>query len=217
MVQEETEIASEDIRLFYSANNLGFFLDEPNNTEQAKLIKTPVTDVSDHEPESEKDALKIDDIEDEITERGIVDNLKDFDLDYLVFEENGEKDSVPFDFMGDGFKSMVGILWELVEDDESEIVMIEEPENHMHPGYVQEMFDFLVTMAREDDIQLFITTHSIDFINYMFDENLPEEHREFLKDELSVIRMESPELAAVFDYEEAKKNSEELHLDLRGI
>jgi hypothetical protein len=82
---------------------------------------------------------------------------------------------------------------------------------------VQEMFDFLVTMSREDDIQLFITTHSIDFINYMFDENLPEEHREFLKDELSVIRMESPELAAVFDYEEAQKNSEELHLDLRGI
>jgi len=194
-----------------------FFLDEPTDTGKAKLIKTPVTDVSDYEPESEKDAVKIDDIEDYITERGLVDNLKDFDLDYLVFEEDGEKDSVPFNFMGDGFKSMVGVLWELVEDDESEIVMIEEPENHMHPGYVQEMFDFLVTMAREDDIQLFITTHSIDFINYMFDENLPEEHRDFLEDELSVIRMESPELAAVFDYEEAQKNSEELHLDLRGI
>jgi len=217
ILEQNTDLREIEFLYAPSTPNQGFLIEEPPNTGVAKLVKTPVTDVTDYEPESEKDALKIDDIEDEITERGIVDNLKDFDLDYLVFEEDGEKDSVPFDFMGDGFKSMVGILWELVEDDESEIVMIEEPENHMHPGYVREMLDFLVTMAREDEIQLFITTHSIDLLNYLFTENLPDEHRKFLKDELSVIRMESPELVEVLDYEEANRKSEELHLDLRGI
>jgi AAA15 family ATPase/GTPase len=162
-------------------------------------------------------AIRKDDISDFLKERELVDDLKTFDTDYLVFEnEEDGKWQVPYEFMGDGFKTIVGILWELMDDEENDVVLIEEPENHLHPGYVQELIYFLIELAREDDVQLFITTHSADFIGDFFTDAMRPEDREFLEDEFSVLRLEE-NAAQQLDYEEAEHELKDLHLDLRGI
>jgi len=194
------------------------FLKRPENTDSATYIKSVDLTERIEQTDDEQDPIRIDDISDLLKEKEVVGNLKTLTLDYLVFEdENGEKDQIPYEFMGDGFKSMVGLLWELMDDEiEDQIVLIEEPENHMHPGYVREMVYFLIDLAREENVQLFITTHDSDFINDFFTENLTDDEEAYLKDEFSLLRMEE-DSAVVEDYETARENLKEHHLDLRGI
>jgi AAA15 family ATPase/GTPase len=196
-------------------NQNGFLISAPETERSVNFIECP----SDKNIKSLEDdtAIKIDDINDFLKERELVDDLKAFDTDYLVFknEEDG-KWQVPYEFMGDGFKTMVGILWELLDDEENDVVLIEEPENHLHPGYVQELIYFLIELAREDGVQLFITTHDADFIGDFFTDAMRPEDREFLEDEFSVLRLEE-NAAQQLDYEEAEHELKDLHLDLRGI
>ncbi|WP_128476504.1 AAA family ATPase [Halorussus pelagicus] len=203
--------------LFDQPPDEGQFLRKPTGKQELLFIKSRRLTERDQNIDPEEHAIKIDDIGDYVKETELIDGLKTFNLDYLVFEEDGEKHDIPYDFMGDGFKSIVGLLWELMDDDvENEIVLLEEPETHMHPGYVREVVYFLIDLAREEDVQLFITTHDSDFINDFFTENLTDEEEAYLEDEFSLLRMEEDD-AVVEDYETARENLKDLHLDLRGI
>lgn len=194
------------------------FLDSPKNTQDAYFLSSIDFTEGIENVDNEENAIKIDNIGDYIRESGLVDNFKSFNPNYLVFEDgSGEKYQIPIDFMGDGFKSITGLLWELMDKDiQNNIVLLEEPENHMHPGYIREVVYFLINLAREEDVQLFITTHDSDFINDFFTENLTDEEKSYLEDEFSLLRMEE-DSAVVEDYETARENLKELHLDLRGI
>lgn len=195
-----------------------FVGEEPPSSDAVTFVDIP--DLTDR-PETgdgERDAVKIDDVEDFLVDEEIVEDLRDFDLDYLVFEdEDGEKYSVPYEFMGDGFKAVVGVLWELLDDDlTGDVVLLEEPGTHMHPGYVRELVYFLVEIAREEDVQLFVTTHNNDFVSDFFGENLADEERSFLREEFTLVQMQE-EAAEVMSYEEAEQHLKDLHLDLRGL
>ncbi|WP_135823998.1 ATP-binding protein [Halorussus ruber] len=193
------------------------FIKQPKSGNSATFIKSTILTKSINETNDSQESVKIDDIGDFIKEKGIVDRLKTFSLDTLIFEtEDGEKQPIPYDFMGDGFKAMVGLLWELMDDEvEDQIVLIEEPETHMHPGYVAELVHFLINLARDENIQFFITTHDHDFIKDFF-MDMPEEKREYLEDEFSLVKMDDFG-ADVSTYEEAEHHLKDLHLDLRGI
>lgn len=164
------------------------------------------------------DPIRIDNIGDFIKEKGIVEDLKSFNFDYLVFEdEDGHKKSIPFDFMGEGFKTIVGVLWELMGEDQSwDVVLLEEPETHLHPGYVRELIYFLIQISREDDMQLFITTHNNDFLNDFFSENLTDHEEKFLEAEFQLLQLEEGTVD-VMTYEDAESHLKELKLDLRGL
>jgi len=118
--------------------------------------------------------------------------------------------------MGEGFQAIVALLWELLDDDLPEVVFLEEPTTHMHPGYVREVVFFLIQLAMEEDVQLFVTTHSNDFLNDLFAENLREEEEAFLEEEFRLFQMQDGG-AKTLDYREAEHSLEELMLDLRGV
>lgn len=168
--------------------------------------------------EDDADPVKVDNIGDYLREHGILEDLKTFDVDHLVFEsEDGEKYSVPFEFMGEGFKTIVGVLWELLgEEHDWDLVLLEEPETHMHPGYVRELVYFLVQLAREEDVQLFVTTHNNDFLNDFFEANFTEDEQTFLEDEFRLLQLQDG-TADVMDYAEAEEDLKDLKLDLRGL
>lgn len=193
----------------------GFIRKTPENSENVKIIKELNPRKLAQDEEEERVAVKEDDIEDYIKEKGLVKDLKSFNLNQLVFTKNGEKYGVPYEFMGDGFKAIVGILWNLLEGDyDQDVVLIEEPENHMHPGYTRELVYFLIDISREHDTQFFITTHDRDFIESFFGDNIDE--KDFLKDNFLVINMKKDHFQD-FDYGKAEYQIEELLKDLRGI
>lgn len=199
-----------------SGRSGGIFLEEPPSLEVLEYIREPMMNEEPSSAEDEDIAVKKVRVRDYLREREIVENLEDFDFDDLVFDENGHQYSIPYNFMGDGFKTIVGIVWQFVGESEfSDVLLLEEPENHMHPGYISHLVPFLIQVARREDIQLFMTTHNIDFIMEFFSDNLDNE-RDFLENGLKLIQM-SELVPKQFDYEDARSQMKDIHNDLRGI
>jgi predicted ATP-dependent endonuclease of OLD family len=149
----------------------------------------------------------------------LVPGLDRFNFDSLVFS-NTNRD-VQMESMGDGFKVLTGLLGSLLTQPESSIMLLEEPEVHMHPGYLRELATYLIVMAKSRNIQLFISTHSIDLIQNLLDiESLPEVNQEFVKSELSIFRLNRFKDTVILEkekYLEAVENINELAIDLRGL
>lgn len=192
----------------------GKFLEDPPEIEGVRFIES--LDITEKDLENEQNyAVTLTEIEDFLTQEGIIDNLKNFNLDVLVFEEDDNRYQIPYEFMGDGFKSIVGLLWEMKRQGErSDVILLEEPENHMHPGYIRTLVHFLTQIAKKEEAQFFITTHNIDFISEFFE--IEGEEKDYLQENLQLIQVQK-ELAQVLNYDMAKQDLDDLHLDLRGL
>jgi len=184
------------------------------------LIKNLLRTGIEQEEKNQEIQKRILDIESIIKEHNLIENLERLDFDYVVFKDGSERISIPFSFLGDGFKAIVYLLWSLSSTNlKNKIVLLDEPETHMHPGYIKELIKILIKFSDELNIQFFITTHSGDFIDALFNENFSPEEQKYLEKELLILRMEkidNQNLSEFLDYNEAKYTKDELLFDLRG-
>ncbi|WP_089649686.1 AAA family ATPase [Halobacterium hubeiense] len=194
------------------------FVDEtPPSADGVQFIDASSLESADVDMNKENAAVRVSDIEDYLIESDILENLEDFSFDKLVFKEEGEKYEIPYSYMGDGFRTLVGILWEvLAKEHRGNVLLLEEPGVHMHPGYIENLLGYLVKIIRRDDLQVFLTTHSIDLIEGFFSDNIQSEEEDFLKDNFQVIQMTDP-VSRTLDYEQAQDEIENLNFDLRGV
>lgn len=213
------EVESQDQSVLKITTNYPRFTHPfPDSAPESNVRTRFIADFSlPHSSEDDNDPVRVDRVGDFLREKRVVDDLKTFTLDDLVFDpEDGEKYSIPFEQMGEGFKAIVGLLWELLDDDLPDVVFLEEPTTHMHPEYVREVVYFLIGLAMDEDIQLFVTTHSNDFLNDLFTETLTDEEVAFLEDEFQLVQMQDGG-AKLLDYRQAEKSLTELYNDLRGL
>ncbi len=77
----------------------------------------------------------------------------------IVIEEG--KSETPVHTVGGGIQEMLQLAYELSED--SDILLLEEPESHLHPRLTQKLFHELKKMS--ENRQIFISTHSTTFID----------------------------------------------------
>lgn len=194
-----------------------FVGDSPSPIPGVKFLQNP-KDVKERvDMSKENSAVIVDNIEDYMRKNNIVENLNDFSFNKLVFSEEDKKQEIPYDFMGDGFKSIVGILWEIYsEQSENSVLLLEEPGIHMHPGYINKLVLQLIKMSSQKSLQMFITTHSSDFIDAFFSNPIQERWGEYLQEQFKLLQMTEP-VSQTFDYAEADDTINDLHLDLRGI
>jgi ABC-type cobalamin/Fe3+-siderophores transport system ATPase subunit len=142
--------------------------------------------------------------------------IEKFDFDDIVFNRGDRTYQLPYDFMGDGYKTIVGFLWQFFKNsDSNDVIFVEEPENHMHPGYVGQTVDLLTEIVRDEDLQLFVTTHNLDFISEFFGDYTVSKE-EFLNENLQIIQM-TETVPKIYDYQDAKEQVEDFQVDLRGI
>ena len=169
----------------------------------------------------EKDAIRIKEIEDFIRSKNIIEGLVKFDLDYLIFDHNGKKESIPFEFMGGGFQAMIGILWGLSSPNSTnKIILMEEPDRGMHPGFISQLMKMIIQFSRERKMQFFITTHNTDFIDMFFDKDMDAGMKKYLEKNLSIFRMSIKKKHVIpeyLPYKEAVEYRDKLFSDLRGI
>ncbi len=192
---------------------------EVSNKRKVILIKNLLEKGIEEERKTPKKQKRIYEIEVIIKQHNLLENLERLDLDYVGFKEGTEIKFVPFSFLGDGFKAIVMLLFNL-SNVKNKIVLLDEPETHMHPGYIRELVTMLIKISKELNIQFFISTHSGDFIDSFFDENFSPEELEYLKKELLIVRMGkigNSTIVGCSDYEKSKYDKKELLLDLRGI
>ncbi len=71
---------------------------------------------------------------------------------------------IPFELMGDGFQSLLitTIIFEVISKG---IVLLEEPENSLHPGYMHILVNTI--LKKSENRQFFLSTHSLDFIKIL--------------------------------------------------
>lgn len=189
----------------------------PSEIGGVHLVKEPTADPDDLDLNQENAAVRTSDIEEYLKKNDIVSNLKDFSFDRLVFQENDEKDEVPYEFMGSGFKTIVGILWELFDQGkEGDVLLLEELDVHMHPGYVENLLRELIEITKNKDIQLFITTHNVDMIEGFFSPSLRRTYGEYLVENFQLMQL-SGKIPKTLDYTQAGEEIEEVNSDLRGI
>ena len=150
----------------------------------------------------------------------IIPNLTRFDFTELIFDTMEGRKSVKFNRMGEGFQTLVAILAILrSNEDTHSIFLMEEPEVHMHPGYVSELVKYLAQISSSLNVQFFITTHSYDLVQSLFDQENTS-LREFLEKHLLLLRLNRVNDAIIGEnktYKEAINDSSDLLLDLRGI
>ena len=228
--KELSSLGKEFISLFYyyiespliRFSTLYSLKEQTKKSQKQEIILIDEFGVPPRDVVSEKEAVKIKEIEDFIKSENLLDNLDRFDLDYIIFKKNKKKNTIPFRFMGGGFKTLIGILWRISgEEIENKILLMEEPGRGMHPGYIKELIEIIVKFSKEKNVQFFITTHNTDFIDLFLDEDRNEKHKQFLKDNFSILRMGRAKddfvIPDYMDYKEAKESKDELQLDLRGI
>lgn len=176
--------------------------------------------LNEKEEKTEEDEERIREIEDYIKKYKLENHLESFDLDFLTYKYGEKREVIPYSFTGEGFKALIGLLWHLTSKNiENKIVLLEEPDTYMHPEYIQQLVKFIIKSSKDMNIQFFITSHNIDFIELLFEESMSIEERKYLEKELLILRMEKIKnhiTSELFDYKEAKSKKEKLLIDLRG-
>ena len=167
-----------------------------------------------------EDSERLHKIELIIKENNLISNLESLDFDNVLFSTQDGIKGHSFNFLGDGFKSIIGLLWNFLDAKENSIILLDEPESHMHPGYIEQLIKFIIDFSKKSNIQFFITTHSSDVLEIILSENLAEDEISYVKKELNILKMDkiknSITLAESLDYNTAKETKEDLLLDLRG-
>jgi hypothetical protein len=108
--------------------------------------------------------------------------------------------SVPAVLAGDGIQLLLQISFELATRPGG-IVLLEEPEIHMHPGAIRQCARAILAAMRRQ-IQIVLTTHSLDLIDALLAESLDEDLKQLslynvlLRDgKLISSRLTGPEVA----------------------
>ena len=167
-----------------------------------------------------EDSAKLYRLKELIKENNLIENFKDLDFDNVTFFSENEIKSHPLIFLGDGVQSIIGFLWKFLDKVDNSVILFDEPETHMRPGYTKQLVKFILDFSERMNIQFFIVTHSPDILDIIFSKDLDENMQEYLKKELNILRMnkigEETDVECL-GYQEAKETRDDLFLDLRGI
>lgn len=89
--------------------------------------------------------------------------LKDGFVSEVVFNEevNGEKYPIKLQKVSDGTVHFISIMTALIGNKHSIGMMIEEPERHLH----MKVLSYILNTMRDDDKQIFFTTHSTEMLS----------------------------------------------------
>ena len=104
------------------------------------------------------------------TKQVVVDAVHDFDQsietiealpDGLYIKISGIKELLPISMAGDGVRRMINIISSIANED-NQIVLIDEFDNGLHYSAHKKMWGAIMKFIMKHDVQLFVTTHSID-------------------------------------------------------
>lgn len=123
--------------------------------------------------------------------------------------------SIPYYVVGDGIRYVLISLM-MLSVPKNSVLLLEEPELHTHPSLLRLTTNAIVRAYKERDNQLFISTHSLEFIDMVIDEakkaGLRNEdliiHRTILKN--GILSTEK------YTLDEAEEALRKLRWDLRG-
>jgi energy-coupling factor transporter ATP-binding protein EcfA2 len=86
-------------------------------------------------------------------------------LDVRLATEPNVVQAIPYDFLPSGWKAAAGLLAWVASRKSGSLVLIEEPETHLHPSFQRMVALRLAELVSTKKLQLFVSTHSSVFLN----------------------------------------------------
>ena len=152
-----------------------------------------------------------------------VDLLKEFDRDiidiryipnennYIPVLELASGEYLPVVLYGGGLRKALTMLNAIIKA-ENGVLLVDEYETALHTSIMKKVFKFMVEVAKKENVQMFLTTHSLEAVDKFLYAN------EDILDEISIIRLKKREnktYAKVINGKEALDNRENYDLELR--
>ena len=81
-----------------------------------------------------------------------------------VAKLNDEKAILPFKALGEGINRILSIILALLNS-ENGYLLIDEFENGLHHSVQRKLWDLIFKLSEKLDVQVFVTTHSLDVIS----------------------------------------------------
>lgn len=128
-----------------------------------------------------------------------------------VIESNNSNEYIPLSLYGDGMKKALTMLNAML-DAESGVVLIDEFETALHTTAMNKVFKFILDLAYQLNVQVFLTTHSLEAVD-----KLLKSSGEYIEN-VRVIRLKKKEgitLAKVLKGNEALNDRKEYNMELR--
>ena len=130
---------------------------------------------------------------------------------YTPVVENSDGDYIPLSLYGDGMKKSLTMLNAIVNT-QNGVVLIDEFETALHTSAMKKVFSFLIESARKSNVQLFLTTHSLEALDKMLECTGDSAKK------IRVIRLKKKNgktFSRVMNGEEALENRKDYDMELR--
>ncbi len=130
--------------------------------------------------------------------QGIIDALKKIEpklidirmgANNMIYADIGADTLSPINIMGDGIRKILSILAAICGAQKNAILLIDELENGLHYTSLGVLWKAILKMASDNNVQLFITTHSYECIRSLV-EVYNEGDKDIKKDIISLFRIE---------------------------
>jgi predicted ATP-dependent endonuclease of OLD family len=125
-----------------------------------------------------------------------------------IYFENLQQ-PLPLSLIGDGMRETIRLLF-IASLIQGGVLLIEEPENNLHPGLYEVVAKRLVEVARQDRTQVFLSTHNLEFAEKLLRSG------EELVNVVRLYRVKDELAYEVLSHGEALEELDELRIDLRG-
>ena len=125
------------------------------------------------------------------------------------------KNLIPLKLAGDGVNKLLYIILAIIESPNS-VILIDEVETAIHKKYYDDIFSFIIKACQAFDVQLFITTHSLEAIDGLLSTQKYDEQNDY--DSINVItlkRNDGNTYARVLSGREVANNRGEFGFEVR--
>lgn len=150
-----------------------------------------------------------------IQENELIAGLERLSRDEVIYHSDNGLVSLPLLAHGDGFIAMIVTISRLLKAKDG-ILIIEEPENHLHPRYIQVFADVLIRYSKRLNVQVFMATHSQELVERFISSSESEGETDLLSI-LRIARDDKDIIPIAFNTEKASHILNDLLLDIRGV
>jgi AAA15 family ATPase/GTPase len=135
-------------------------------------------------------------------------DLRSDGLKIWIYFENLPK-PLPLSMIGDGMRETIRLLF-VASLIPGGVLLLEEPENNLHPGLYNVVAERLVDVVRHDETQVFLSTHNLEFADKLL------RYGGELVNVVRLYRVKDEFAYEVLSHDEALEELDKLHIDLRG-
>jgi AAA15 family ATPase/GTPase len=158
---------------------------------------------------------KLKDLEDSVRESNIIEGFEKLIEEGILYKKDNESYWLPYGHYGEGVLVFLNLVYNMIKA-KNKILLIEEPENHLHPGYLKIIVEQIFLLSKKYNVQIFMTSHSYDLIQETIDyANKSKRGKTVL---ISLMVLDKGMIKKIdYDISQATKNVYEFNNDLRGI